>query len=511
MGQCACMEGVGKGNSAGGRAPTPEKAVSKRKRGSQFEHASFVPTNKGKLDKFYQTTKKLGEGAYGTVWDAKNLATGHIRAVKEIKKTGQKKSALDKLYKEIEIMKILDHPNIIKLYESFDDDKNNKIFLVMELCQGGEMFDRIIDAGHFSEPQAATVMQQIVRGIFYMHGKHVCHRDLKPENFIFQEPVEPGKPYPVDKSNLKIIDFGLSCVFDDGQVLTSKAGTPYYVAPQVLSGKYDMSCDVWSCGVIMYVLLCGYPPFYGETDKEILTKVRSAQFSFPASDWSGMSEDSKTLIKQMLQLNPRQRFTAEQALNHAWIKDKAAKASGATLAPNRLANMKSFRAHNRLKKAALHIIANQMDESEIKELRRMFTSLDANGDGRLTTNEMREGIAKAGLKEIPADLQQTIDGLDSDGSGEIDYTEFLAACLDQRFYVKEDVCRQAFRVFDKDGDGHITTEELKAVLGDDEVEGVVGAATIQALMGQVDKDGDGTIDFSEFMEMMNNAGSNDAA
>merc|ERR1712032_163536 len=142
---------------------------------------------------------------------------------------------------EIAIMKMMDHPNIIKLYENYEDHRN--IYLVMELCSGGELFDRIIDAGHFNEVQAATVMKQIIQAIFYMHENHVCRRDLKPENFLF------SNKDPIDKSLLKIIDFGLSCKYSDGQVLTTKAGTPYYVAPQVLAGKYDQASDMWSCGV----------------------------------------------------------------------------------------------------------------------------------------------------------------------------------------------------------------------------------------------------------------------
>jgi calcium-dependent protein kinase len=169
----------------------------------------------------------------------------------------------------------------------------------MEICSGGELFDRIIETGHFTEVQAAIVMQQILRGIFYMHEIKLTHRDLKPENFLFQTKD------PIEKCTLKIIDFGLSCKFSEGSVLTTKAGTPYYVAPQVLAGKYDQSADLWSCGVIMFVLLCGYPPFYGETDADVLTKVRLGNFTFNAADWKNVSEDAKNLIRMLLKMSPR--------------------------------------------------------------------------------------------------------------------------------------------------------------------------------------------------------------
>merc|ERR1712032_682221 len=278
---------------------------------------------------------------------------------------------------EIAIMKMMDHPNIVKLFETFEDHRN--IYLVMELCSGGELFDRIIDAGHFTEVQAAILMQQILRAMFYMHENHICHRDLKPENFIFMTKD------PIEKALLKIIDFGLSCKFEQGQVLTTKAGTPYYVAPQVLAGKYDHQSDIWSCGVIMFVLLCGYPPFYGETDADVLSKVRLGNFSFNAADWKNISEDAKNLIRMLLKMNPKDRYTAEQGLNHAWIKEKAPKATNTNLEQGFVDNLRGFRSQNKLKKAALQCIAGNLEEAQIKALRETFMALDHNGDGLLTS------------------------------------------------------------------------------------------------------------------------------
>merc|ERR1712187_301344 len=376
-------------------------------------------------------------------------------------------------------------------YESFEDSKN--IYLVMELCTGGELFDRIIDAGHFTEVQAAILMQQIIRAIYYMHENHVCHRDLKPENFIFMTKD------PIEKSLLKIIDFGLSCSFTADQVLTSKAGPPYYVAPQVLAGKDDQLSDLWSCGVIMYVMLCGYPPFFGETDAEVLSKVRLGNFSFNASDWKNISEDAKNLIRMLLKMNPRDRYTAEQTLNHEWIKNKAPAAKNVSLQSGFVDNLRGFRSQNKLKKAALHIIANQLNEEQIKALRETFMQLDGNGDGKLTVNEMKEGIQKAGLKEIPADLQQIMEEVDSDGSGVIDYTEFLAATLDKKVYMAEDVCWAAFRIFDRNGDGKIDKNEISKVLNDDGVQDAA-ARDLAEIMKEIDQNGDGEIDFQEFMQ-----------
>merc|ERR1719265_1855112 len=275
----------------------------------------------------------------------------------------------------------------------------------------------------------------------------------------------------MEKSAVKLIDFGLSKRFTDGEVLKTKAGTPYYVAPQVLAGKYDHSSDLWSLGVIMYVVLCGYPPFYGETDADVLAKVRLGNFSFNAADWKSVSEDAKNLIRMLLKMNPRDRFTAQQSLEHEWIKNKAPKAAGVALESSLVDNLRGFRSQNKLKKAALHVIATQLGEGQIKALRDTFMALDENGDGLLTVNEMKQGLANAGLKEIPPDLQQIMEEVDSDGSGVIDYTEFLAATLDKKVYMAEDVCWQAFRIFDRNGDGKICKKEIGAVLNDEGVSG----------------------------------------
>eukprot|EP00746_Dinoflagellata_sp_MGD_P158862 gnl/MRDRNA2_/MRDRNA2_86576_c0_seq11.p1 gnl/MRDRNA2_/MRDRNA2_86576_c0~~gnl/MRDRNA2_/MRDRNA2_86576_c0_seq11.p1 ORF type:complete len:502 (+),score=115.79 gnl/MRDRNA2_/MRDRNA2_86576_c0_seq11:88-1593(+) len=497
MGACGSKSDKGGGGGGGGGGGKKADAGGgnmphKEVKAGGIEHAKFIIDNPGKLHEFYDVDKKkMGEGSYGAVSKCTNKSTGVVRAVKSISKAQMKN--LDRFKQEIAIMKMMDHPNIIKLYESFEDHRN--IYLIMEICSGGELFDRIIETGHFTEVQAAMVMQQILRGIFYMHEIKLTHRDLKPENFLFQTKD------PIEKCTLKIIDFGLSCKFSEGSVLTTKAGTPYYVAPQVLAGKYDQSADLWSCGVIMYVLLCGYPPFYGETDADVLTKVRLGNFTFNAADWKNVSEDAKNLIRMLLKMNPRDRYTAEQSMNHVWIKNKAPKAQAVPLQASLVDNLKGFRSTNKLKKAALHVIAGQLDESAIKNLRSVFLQLDDNGDGLLSVQEMRDGLTKAGLKEIPPDLQQIMEQVDSDGSGVIDYTEFLAATLDKKAYLQEDVCWSAFRVFDRNGDGKITMSELEQVFDCGKVEKAMGYGT-EELMKHVDSNGDGVIDFQEFMQMM---------
>eukprot|EP00439_Symbiodinium_sp_Y106_P050199 s2807_g6.t1 len=293
--------------------PTMLNGVSKQKSNKvdALSRAQLILNHSGDVRDIYKIeARKLGEGTYGSVSSAVHKQTGVVRAIKTMPK-GQMKN-LARFKQEVAIMKVMDHPNIIKLFETFEDRRH--IYLVMELCSGGELFDRIIEAGHFRESDGAIVVSHILHAIFYMHKMDVCHRDLKPENFLFLTKDS------IDKNILKLIDFGLSSPASDGKVMSTKAGTPYYVAPQVLQGKYDKSCDLWSCGVIMYTMLCGYPPFYGKTDHEVLHKVKSGSFTFDQKDWKNVSDDAKALIRMLIKFDPAERYTAEQALQHEWIR-----------------------------------------------------------------------------------------------------------------------------------------------------------------------------------------------
>lgn len=266
----------------------------------------------GKITDVYELEKKtLGEGSYGRVFKGRKKDTGDVFAVKTIPVTG----SVQRVATEIDVLKSLDHPNIIKLKETYHN--GNTVYLVMELAEGGELFDRILDLGHFPEKGAAHCLKQVLGAINYCHGLNICVRGVKPEDIMCMTKD------PIDKVIVKLIDAGLWRRFQPGTPMTTKAGTPYYVAPQILAGKYDESCDLWSCGVLLYVMLCGYPPFFGETDVEVLAKVRLGNYFFNAADWKDYSQDAKNLIRMLLKMNPRDRPTAQQALDSAWLKSFA--------------------------------------------------------------------------------------------------------------------------------------------------------------------------------------------
>ena len=228
------------------------------------------------------------------------------------------------------------------------------------LCAGGELFDRIVEAEFFSEQMAAQIFRQILLALNYCHSENVVHRDLKPENFLFVDKTE--------QSDLKIIDFGLSKIMGSGKLqrMKTRAGTPYYISPEVLAGSYDISCDMWSAGCMLYILLCGYPPFYGDDNTEILQMVAKGVFDFDGEEWDDISADAKDLIKKLI-VSPEKRLTAPEALKHKWLRAHTGKkvADKATLKKLNVANMKKFQKSEKLKQVALMAIAVQTDPNEV--------------------------------------------------------------------------------------------------------------------------------------------------
>jgi len=482
------------------QAPAPKQrlnfhcpTISGRLRAESIDRSQLILSNAGNIRDLYKMeATTIGQGSFGAVTVGVHQTTEFERAIKQMSKDNVKDRDVQRFRQEITIMKSMDHPNIIKLHETFEDKRH--IFLVMELCSGGELFDRIIEAGQFTEKCAAAVAQQMLSAVFYMHTSGVCHRDLKPENFLFQSKG------PIEESTLKIIDFGLSKRFQEREMMSSTVGTPYYVAPQVLQGKYDKACDLWSCGVILYMMLVGYPPFRGKTEQEVLQKVRKGVFTFESTDWRHISEDAKRFIEGLIMVDPRSRLTAETALKHTWIRWAAPSSKCRSLSDDLVCNLQRFRSQNKLKKAALNIIARQLHESQIPELLETFRGLDANGDGYLALHELRAGVSEAEMTHVNSET--IMESVDSDGSGMIDYTEFLAATMDKDLYLQQDVCRGAFCVFDQDNSGSICLAELRQILEKGEVDAALDGHAAEDLLEECDCNGDGSIDFEEFMLMM---------
>jgi len=434
---------------------------------------------------------KIGEGGFGTVSPAKDKATGIRRAVKMLMKAHVQN--VDSLRKEIEITQKLDHPNIVRLFAVYED--RCCLYLVMELCEGGELFDRLVEEKYLTEPTVRKVMKQVFSSIAYCHTKDVVHRDLKPENYILL-----SKCKAVDQTPVKLIDFGLANRCEESQQLHTAVGTSYYVAPEVLNQKYGKSVDVWSCGVLMYCLHCGSPPFFGKTDIEVLKKVKRGHYSMGGSIWSSVSALAKDLIRGCLEMDPAKRLTSMQALNHGWFQVHN---STALLDAKVLGNLRNFSVANRFQKAAMTAVAYQLTTEEQAELREVFTKLDANSDGYLSFQEIKQGM-ECQLNEAHfPNLSEILASMDTNNDGKIEYTEFIAAAMDHRLQRNESLCWRAFKAFDKDDDGKITLSELKQVLKDDELQQEVPSSRSSSFyFDAMDTDGNGEVSFEEFMDML---------
>jgi len=278
---------------------------------------------KRKVHDCFEIEEELGRGGFSIVKKAKRKETGEVFAIKIIEKN-QAEEELQLLQREIDIMRKLRHKNIISLEEVYDEP--DYIYLVMELVTGGELFDQIVSRGTYSERDAANVIRQILEAVEYMHRNGIAHRDLKPENLLCSGP---------SNELIKVTDFGLSKDFGKASLKTS-CGTPDYVAPEVLKGsQYDNSVDIWSIGVITYILLCGFPPFYGNNDQQIFEKILKAEYDFPSPDWDSISHEAKEFISAILVLDCSNRPTAIECLEAPWIVSKA---------PNQALNrLESFR------------------------------------------------------------------------------------------------------------------------------------------------------------------------
>ncbi|XP_017062775.1 calcium/calmodulin-dependent protein kinase type 1 isoform X2 [Drosophila eugracilis] len=334
------------------------------------------------IEEKYNLHGLLGTGAFSEVRLAESKdSPGDHFAVKIIDKKALKGKE-ESLENEIRVLRRLTHPNIVQLLETYED--KSKVYLVMELVTGGELFDRIVEKGSYTEKDASHLIRQILEAVDYMHEQGVVHRDLKPENLLYYSPD--------DDSKIMISDFGLSKMEDSG-IMATACGTPGYVAPEVLAQKpYGKAVDVWSIGVISYILLCGYPPFYDENDANLFAQILKGEFEFDSPYWDEISESAKHFIKNLMCVAVENRYTCKQALAHAWISGN--EASNKNIHGTVSEQLKKNFAKSRWKQA-------YYAATVIRQMQRMAlnSNSSANSDSTSNSSNQKDSTASAEVSE----------------------------------------------------------------------------------------------------------------
>ncbi|XP_035846519.1 calcium-dependent protein kinase 7 isoform X2 [Helianthus annuus] len=438
---------------------TPSTSDSENKKGKNkpnpFSGEYVAPKNTGyksyvlenptghEIGQTYVLGKEMGRGEFGITYMCTDKVSGEVFACKSIsKKKLRTRVDIEDVRREVEIMKHLPpHPNIVSLKDTYEDD--GAVHLVMELCEGGELFDRIVARGHYTERAAAGVTRTIVEVIQMCHKNGVIHRDLKPENFLFANKKET--------SALKVIDFGLSVIFKP------------------------------------------------ETEQGVAQAILRSVVNFKRDPWPKVSDNAIDLVKKMLNPDPSARLTAQEVLDHPWIQN-AKKAPNVSLGENVKARLKQFSFMNKLKKRALQVIAEHLSVEESAGIKQGFDLMDVNKQGKINIVELKAGLQKLGHHIPDADLQILMEAGDVDKDGYLNYAEFVAISVHLRKIGNDDHLKDAFEFFDINKNGYIEVEELRETLAD-EIESD-SEEVIAAIIRDVDTDKDGRISYEEFEAMM---------
>mmetsp|Transcript_25526 Transcript_25526/g.64901 ORF Transcript_25526/g.64901 Transcript_25526/m.64901 type:complete len:544 (+) Transcript_25526:118-1749(+) len=435
-----------------------------------------------RIENDYEVVSKvLGSGYNGVVRMAtsKHNRSGQKFAVKAFKLAnvaGDKKVNLES---EVEIFLTMDHPHVTRLYDVYESDEH--LHLVMECMEGGELFDRVTELKRFSERDAADAVWQMLLALNYIHSHGIVHRDLKLENFLYDT---------VGSSHLKLIDFGFSKIWDKNTKMELSCGTLSYVAPEVLAKSYTSQCDMWSLGVIVFILLVGYMPFSGASERQQIAAIKSGRYNMRKDRWRNVSEKGFDFVQKLLVVDPDQRLTAEQALKHPWIMHRDTSARGSSVDQAVTDSLIEFARQSQFRRACMQLMAWSLTAEERAEVRDAFLELDKSKTGCITLSALKQ-VLEAKF-HLPEDQSiQVFQALDTNHDDTINYSEFLAAMVSSRLRLHDDLLKATFRRFDCENSGYITQEDLQQVLGKE--------IRLDDAWKQMDRNADGKIDYDEFL------------
>ena len=482
--------------------------IQKKKMGSQvFKEElklkvllnTIIEENSGLPAQKYKVISKLGDGSYGTVYLAVNIITKQNIAMKKINKVKENEIDDMEIKNEIEILKKLDHPNIVKIIEFYSTPK--AYYIITDFCACGELYNQI--KHQYTEGQLAVLFYQVFSGLYYLHTKNIVHRDLKLENILISE-IEKDNNTNDKYFWVKIIDFGTAKIFEKNKNEKAVVGSSYYIAPEVLHKNYNEKCDTWSVGVILYMLIVGRAPFDGQNDEEIIENIEKGEFNSKHKKLLNSSAEVQDLVKKLLEVNVKKRLSSSEALKHPWFK----KFNGKSLYSNidketvmiYLNRLRKFEINSKFQQMVLaFIVHNIPNNNESKDILKIFRMFNTNDDGKLTKKELLDGLIKYfNEKEIKKEIDDIFLLLDGANRGFIEYEEFLRATLEQKTLLSNENLTYAFNFFDGDGCGKISVEKIKKFFVNDKVSEDV----FRNIFNEIDSNGDGEIDYDEFKDMM---------
>ena len=470
----------------------------------------FITKSSQEPDLVYFREKILGSGSFGTVYLVKHRELHKYFAMKVIQKNPHINE--ENLLNEIALLKKMDHPNILKILDFFSLKMEYNI--ITEFCQEGELYNEIKAKAPFTEELSAYYIREILLAVHYCHNMKIVHRDLKPENILIVQRMKNGF-HPI-----KIIDFGTAKVFSKTKKEHLLIGSAYYIAPEVLNKNYNEKCDLWSCGVILYFMLCGKVPFNGKNEKELFENIHKGKYDLESYPWGIISENAKDLIKKLLILDTKKRLSAEEALKHSWFNIEIIKEMNNINSINEINTIKlirnliNYRSDNILRCAVIaYLVHNNTQLNQAHDAIKLFNNIDQNGDGKISKEELFNGLqsylASEGDK-LKHDVELIFRHLDTDHNGYIEYEEFIRAAVDKEYFLNGDFIKFAFNYFDRDGNGNITLEEVKNLFYQNEKNktNVKAQEQLQKCFDENDINHDGSLSFDEFVKMMKNIISN---
>ena len=481
---------------------------------SEIENPKLTSTESIKIDKKlligkaegdirekYKIGKKLGAGSYGEVYLSTDKKTNKKVAIKVVPKhKSQINESNPEINNEIEILKTLEHQNIVKIYEFYEGKKN--FYIVTEYCNEGNLKKKIDQKEFITEIDAAAIMFQLFSAMAYCNQNKIMHRDLKAENIMLNDKTLYGLPY------VKIIDFGTAKICEN-EFENLVIGTLYYMAPEVLNKKYTYKCDMWSLGVILYYLFTKRLPFKAKNKPQLSYYIQNCKYNINLGPLKHASEELKDLIKKLFVINIEDRISVNDVLNHAWFKKLQIKEKLSELSPDQinecLMNIKKYKPEKVLQQASIAFLIHNFPHYEgIKIANSLYLKIDHNNNGVIEKNEFVKELTNL-FQEQNQEIKEKyilelFDIIDADKSGYIEHEEFIRAAANKNDLLNESILKNCFEYFDKNKNGEITVDEIKATFKDYKEK--LTEEEFISVIKECDLNQNGVIDYDEFKTVM---------